>query len=585
MGRNTETSSGVTRRAVLRGLAAPALVPTMINTLSARDSTVPTGAPAVDRDRVTRAVTTSGPVRGYVSGSIHTFKGIPYGRPPTGALRFKASLPPEPWREVRDATRFGPAAPQMPLPSRMTLERARIDGPFAAVSPTIFISPMAPDQSEGCLVLNVWTPGVNDGGKRAVLFRIHGGGFIAQSAAEPWYDGTNIARRGDIVVVSPNHRLNALGYLYLGEAMGGEYAAGNPGMMDLVLALKWVRDNIAGFGGDPDKVTICGESGGGAKVSTLLAMPAATGLFKHAIIESGPNHGISREQASDYARRFLSNAGVTRGDTAKLQALPVEALFDAQIATGGGVEAVGPCIEGVTLPRGTADALAAGMSSDVPFIIGSTRDEGRTMHAANLALISRMDEATLSAGIRKVFGSHADGLIQAYKRSWPEASPGELFILIEAASAMRRDSWQLAEARLGSGGAPVFMYMLEWESGAFNGMLLAGHGLDAPLTMDNYEISGPWTADYPTSRIVAASMSEAWIAFVKTGNPGAGGRAAWPAYELQSRETMLFNVESRAVKDPYGERAIWEGMPRAATLMFPVPGAAEPDVLEKLKGS
>ena len=567
------------RRALSYCAAAPAVAAGALGSTASSETLTASCALESPDEGVTKVTTTYGPVRGYLSNSVHTFKGIPYGRPPVGALRFKAPLSPEPWTNVRDATTFGPASVQYPLPSEMTVEQARVSGPFATVSPVIFISPMAPDQSEACLVLNVWTQAVRDDRKRPVLFRIHGGGFIAQSAAEKWYDGANLVRRGDIVVVSPNHRLNALGYLYLGEAIGREYAAGNPGMMDLVLALQWVRDNIGKFGGDPDNVTICGESGGGEKVSTLLAMPAAAGLFNRAIVQSGPDATVSHDDAIKYTRRFLANAGVSPGDMDKLQTLPVQTLIKAQLASGG---LISPCIDGVTLLQRPVDALAQGMSANVPIIIGTTRDEGRTMHAGNLTQIKEMDQATLEASMSKIFGKHAGVLIQRYKRSWPDASPGQLFILIEAGSFMRRDSWDLAEARLKHGGAPVYMYMIEWESGAFNGQLLAGHGLCAPLTMANTETSGPWTADYPSSRIVSRTMSEAWIAFIRSGDPNAKGCVSWPAYDAASRETMLFDVASRAVKEPYGERKNWDGIPRVAERMFPVPGATQSETLDKL---
>jgi para-nitrobenzyl esterase len=428
-----------------------------------------------------------------------------------------------------------------------------------------------PDQSEDCLVLNVWTPAIGGAGKRPVLFRIHGGGFSIGMGNWIWHDGTNLALRGDVVVVTVNHRLNALGYLYLGELGGAEFGEGNPGMLDLVLALEWVRDNIAEFGGDPHNVMIFGESGGGAKISTLLAMPAAQGLFHRAVIESGAMlKATTRETAAAYASAFVDKLGISRREANKLQAVPIETLLDAQFELGGGqlLASPGPCIDGVTLLDHPAAALRSGVSARIPLLIGSCLTEGSLLHDQILTQIFAIDEAELVRRLEEVFGKDAEKIHKHYRDEWPQASPGKLFLLIEAGGGFRRAAIEFAEAKLQGGSSPVFMYLLEWASGARDGMVMASHGLDVPLTMDNTERSGAWTADFPESRLLASTMSEAWLAFARSGNPNHDGLCHWEPYTVDRRATMLFDVRSRVVNDPYEEARFWHGQAESPVI-FP----------------
>ena len=287
--------------------------------------------------------TTAGAVRGARDGGIEIFKGIPYAAPPVGPLRFRRPAPAAPWDGVRDALEFGPSCPQPP-------ERPEGWAP-------------EPSLSEDCLYLNVWTPGTGEGERRPVMVWMHGGGYSIGSGSWPVYDGTALARRGDTVVVTLNHRLGILGYLHLKELAGPEFASsGNAGMLDLVAALEWVRDNIAAFGGDPGKVTIFGESGGGAKVSTLIAMPAARGLFHRAAIQSGPGLRVKPpEQAAELARTIAGEICGGAFDLQKMQAAPVERLREAQGKLGrSAVFAFSPVLDPEVIPEHPGDAIRNG---------------------------------------------------------------------------------------------------------------------------------------------------------------------------------------------------------------------------------
>ena len=492
-----------------------------------------------------------GRLRGYRNGDIHVFKGVPYGASPAGAARFQAPRPAPPWRGVRDATAYGPSSVQ----AAVSISDAR--NLPASIPPMTKLLGWGTDegQNEDCLVLNVWTPAL-DRRKRPVMFRIHGGGFTIGSGSWPQADGSALARRGDVVVVTVDHRLGALGYLFLAEIGGERYAdSGNAGMLDLVLALEWVRDNIAQCGGDPDNVTVFGESGGGFKVSTLLAMPRAKGLFQRAIVQSGPGlRARTKDAATETARKLLQSLGIPSTNLEKLQEVPGERFLLSQIQ-------VSPVLDGRSLTAHPADAIAAGASSSVPLLIGSNQTESTLLgHLTGLPAIAALDEEAVRARLQPTLGDHTGKIVEGYRRVWPNASPGDRLLYIEADRMMRMGSIQLAERKLAGSTAPVFMYLFSWQGTALDGLFKSAHGLEVPFTMDNVDTATA-LSESPTSRTLAARMSSAWIAFARTGSPNIKALPPWPTYTTNDRATMVLDDRPRVVNDPFGERSLWEGVP------------------------
>ena len=470
-------------------------------------------------------VTRTGQVRGYTDRGILAFKGIPYGAD-TARRRFQAPLSAERWEGVRDATAFGPMAPQA--------------------------GRMGEGASEDCLRLNVWTPALREGKKRPVLVYFHGGAYSNGSVNEDVYDGTRLCLRGDVVVVTVNHRLNGFGYLYLAELGGAEWVeSGNAGQLDLVLALKWVRDNIGEFGGDPGWVTIFGQSGGGAKCATLMAMPAAKGLFHRVWTMSGQQlTGRTREHAAADARAVVAALGLTPDRIDELKTLPVEQLVAAM--RGGNWT---PVVDGRVLLRDPFSPDAAPQSATIPMVLGNTRDETRNLiGGGNPALFELTWEAlpeALARSVRAFIGNLApERIVAEYRALYPRYSPSEVFFAATTAARSWKGMVIESERRAQQGG-PTWVYHVNWPSPVDDGKWRAPHMIDISLVFDNVAESR-YTAGVPEAQAVAEAMSAALLAFARTGNPNAPGLPVWPRFELNKRATMIFDQVVRAEEDPRG---------------------------------
>ncbi len=530
----------LSRRETMSSVGAGALLLGMPGSLLAR---APAFTQPVD--------TTVGKIRGKRIGGVANFLGIPYGDD-TGRRRFQPPTAPTPWTDVRDCIVLGHQAPQMNLGPNDA------SGPSPDMTSAFVRQVMAAgregmevgNEGEDCLVLNVYTPDASPVRKRPVMVWLHGGGFAIGSAGDPQYDGNALARRGDVVVVGINHRLNALGYLYLG-ALSDDFAdSGNVGQLDMVLALRWVRDNIAQFGGDPENVTIFGESGGGSKVSVMLAMPAARGLFHKAIIQSGP--GLAMGEKADaiaHAERTLAKLGVAPADVHKLQSMDCRQIIAAASAAqqrGGRV--LGPLVDGRSLPRHPFTPTAPDESRNIPVMIGTTKTEATLFMAAD-PLFGTMTEQQARERASRLLGDKGNAAIDVFKNLRPGDAPTYWLAAAATANGAWVNSIRLAERKLDQHAAPVYMYRLDWEAPFAGGALKSPHGIDTDLVFDNPQAKPLMNGTGPEPRRIAAVMSQAWINFARNGNPSQRG-LEWPSYTAETRKTMMFNVKSTVVADP-----------------------------------
>ncbi len=540
------------RRALLLGSATLAGSTALI--AGAAKTIAPASSPVAGAT-VTNAIadTTSGKVRGYSRNGILTFKGIPYAGSTSGSARFQAPTKPTPWTGVRSSLYYGQVSPQA----------AR--GGWAVDESAFMFEWDDGQPGEDCLRVNVWTPGLNDNRKRPVLFWIHGGGYSAGSGQElKSYDGENLAKRGDVVVVSVNHRLNAVGYLNL-AAYGERWAnSANAGMLDLVASLEWVRDNIANFGGDPASVTIFGQSGGGGKVGVLMAMPAAKGLFHRAIVESGSSLRQAMPDASGkLAAGVLSELGLTRSQVDQLQDTPVDRLVAAGVAAqrklappGGMVPGSGiginwgPTVDGHSLPRHSFDPAAPDVSASVPMIIGTCLNEFTTG-------IGHPEYESMTAGevkkrVEQRYGAKSESIINAFQRAYPGAKPFDVLSVIMA-SQTRQNAINQAERKAALKAAPAYLYLFTWQTPVLDGRPRAFHCAELPFVFYNTDRCAAMTGGTPEARELGGKMADAWLNFARKGDPNHSGLPKWPAFAADKVPTMIFDNKCEVKNDPAGE--------------------------------
>ncbi len=491
-----------------------------------------------------------GKVRGAVVEGVHIFRGLPYGGPTEGAARFLPPTKPIPWAGIRDATATGPRCIQPPA----NLFLDPIIGEYFGGGRSDRVELSQQSDSENCLVLNVLTPGF--AGKRPVLVYIHGGGFGVWSSILTLFSD-RFVREQDVVLVGINHRLNVFGYAYLG-GLSDKYAVGNVGQLDLVAALEWVRDNIAAFGGDPSNVTLFGESGGGGKISTLMGMPAAKGLFHRVIIESGSlTHVGTPEQGTALAKELLANLGLTEKQVDELQRIPADKLFQAAHARSGAPGSVPnlmrfrPVVDGRTLPQQPWEPQAPSLSAGIPMIIGCCKDEA-TLFSLGRPELYALDWAGLRTALVQSGIAEADvePLLALYRRDHPHESPSDLYFRIRTDRTLRPRAVRQAELQLAQGAANVYMYYFSWNTPCGEGRVRAFHTAELPLAMR--------LVRYPESEQLSRQISGAWAAFARSGNPSHKELPVWPAYTIPQRATMIFDAaQSRVVNDPDGDERLF----------------------------
>lgn len=569
-------AGNVDRRALLIGAAGllgsaatAAALPSITNATEEkkRGEAKPGGAgPSVVASAEAAVVeTNSGKVSGYIHNGIFTFKGIPYGANTDGVNRFLPPVKPTPWTGVRSSRHFGYVAPQGPRAGWANDEESFLfcwdDG----------------IQGEDCLRVNIWTPKVNDGGKRPVMVWLHGGGYAAGSGQELLsYDGESLARRGDVAVVSLNHRLNVLGYLDLAE-YGDKYAgSANVGMLDIVAALEWVRDNITAFGGDPGRVTIFGQSGGGAKVSVLMGMPAAKGLFHRAIVESGSALRVRTKDSSEkVAGLIVAELGLTPATIDQIQTLPYAQLLKASTDVmrkhnpppAGGLPSfrrmadmlgLSPTLDPRILPAHPFDPQASALSEDVPMIVGTTLNE--FVSGINHPEYEQMTDAEVETRVRGMFGDKTPQIMAAFRERTPRAKPFDLWSHI-AASTVRENAIKQCKAKAALGNAPAYLYWFTWQTPVLDGRPRAFHCSEIAFVFNNTDRCENMTGGGPDASALGANVSDAWIEFARTGNPSHAGIPRWTAFSADTVPTMIFDNRTELVLNPDGgeQKSIAEG--------------------------
>jgi para-nitrobenzyl esterase len=515
----------------------------------------PRSAPGrvIASDRTTVVDTTAGKVRGFCRNGVFGFKGIPYGASTSGTGRFMPPVAPAPWIGIRNALQYGRICPSADPSHVVTDGHNRADKDEDA----FLLHRGSAEQvaGEDCLRVNLWTPEINGSGRRPVLVYMHGGGFSGGCSQDLLsYDGENLARNQDVVVVNHNHRLNLYGYLNLSEQGDARYAqSANVGMLDLVLVLEWIRDNIANFGGDPGRVTIFGQSGGGGKVAVLMAMPRARGLFHRAIIESGPYLRISAPaDSARLADAVLAQLGLAKGQLDALQTLPVSRLSAAagaalrQLSHPPGSPlrrdlaplAWGPTADGTLIVDHPFAPAALAVSAGIPLIVGTNFHE--FVNGVDNPEVTGMTEADLRQRVQAAFPDRADALIAAYRTEYPGASPFEVYASI-AVAPVRQAAFTQAARKAAAGGAPAYAYVYAWRTPLLDDRPGVFHSSEVSFVMDNAGLCDQYSGRTPEAFALAKKMSGAWASFARTGNPNHPGLPTWPAFTPEGAEAMVFN--------------------------------------------
>ena len=575
------TAFSIGRRALLGGIAASwatltssAITPKnlLVPASATESSNHPPAATScghykvIASDAATVVETSTGKIRGFERNGVYIFKGVPYGASTSGIRRFLPPSKPEPWVGIRNALAYGRVCPQTDSVHFNMDGRNLANGNEDAF--LLHRGSAASVPGEDCLCLNVWTPEINGSSKRPVMVFMHGGGFSGGSGHDLLsYDGEGLARNHDAVVVNHNHRLNVYGYLNLGGIGGEEFAmSANVGMLDIVAVLDWVRAHIALFGGDPNNVTIFGQSGGGGKVAALMAMPAAKGLFHRAIIQSGP---FLKALSPDYSQRIaqltMDELGLAKSQVAELRNVPADRLswageeairkiskprssvrdaYNWETAVGWG-----PTVDGLTLPYHPFDPRASIVSVEVPLITGTNLNE--SVNGIDHPSADAMTVEEMNRLVHEIYAGDTDAIIAAYRQDYPKATPFGLYAAI-CASQWRLPAFEQAARKAALGAAPAYAYIYSWRTPVLDDRPGTFHAAEISFVFDNAEICNHYSAGDPGANVLSKQMSSAWVSFARTGNPNHSGMPHWPEYTANTAATMYFDTPCKVRNDPEG---------------------------------